>query len=289
MNKVINKKYLAKGIFSIEIEAPKIAKKALPGQFVIVVVEEDGERVPLTICDVNLDSGTILLVVEAIGHSTKILGSLNEGDFLFGVLGPLGLPSKLICEDIESLRQKRILLVGGGTGSATLIPQGRWLKEHGVAVDALLGFRSKEFIILKDKIEEVVDNLYISTDDGTYGYKGFAVNYLEDLVKKDDIKYDLAIIVGPMIMMKFTALKTKDLGIPSVVSMNPLMVDGTGMCGACRVTVGGETKFACVDGPEFDGHLVDFDEALRRQGQYKSIEIEKNHEVCDLVVGIING
>ena len=281
MYKIIDKKNLAPRIFSLEIEAPDIARSALPGQFTIVIADNMGERVPLTICDTNLDRGSVLLVVEEIGLSTRKLAKLNKGDYINGFSGPLGLPSKLLSENIEDLKNKKILLVGGGTGSATLIPQAKWLKDKGISFDAITGFRSKDFVILEDKMKALADNLYVSTDDGSYGFKGFAVSLIEHLIKDLNKKYDFCIIVGPLIMMKFTALKTMELDIPSVVSLNPIMVDGTGMCGACRLTVGCETKFACVDGPEFDAHLIDFDETLLRQRQYRRLEVQKTMNIAN--------
>lgn len=285
MYKIIKKENLAPEIYSFEIEAPRVAKKAEPGQFVIVIVSDGGERIPLTICDTNLDNNTVQIVVQAIGASTRKLAAKDAGDYISDFVGPLGLPSKFVEEDIDSLRKKNILLVGGGVGTAPLIPQAKWFKENDVKFDVLIGAKTKDFIILEDKFENLAENLYIATDDGSYGFSGMIPSAIEDLVKNKNKTYDMCIIVGPMIMMKFTALMTKSLEIPSIVSLNPLMVDGTGMCGACRVNIGGETKFACVDGPEFDAHLVDFDEALRRQSQYKDIEIKRNHEYCDLLGG----
>lgn len=289
MYKIIDKKNLAPRIFSLEIEAPDIARSALPGQFTIVIADNMGERVPLTICDTNLDRESVLLVVEEIGLSTRKLAKLKKGDYIKDFAGPLGLPSKLLDENVEELKEKKVLLVGGGTGAATLIPQGKWLKENFISFDAIIGARSKEFVLLEDKMKTYADEVFISTDDGSYGFHGFAVDLLDHLVKVKNKKYDFCVIVGPLIMMKFTSIKTKELGIPTFVSLNPIMVDGTGMCGACRVTIDGKTKFACVDGPEFDGHLVDFDEALRRQGQYKNQEKRKDHNYCELVGGMTDG
>lgn len=289
MYKILKKENLAPEIFSFVIDAPRVAKKALPGQFIILIIDEGGERIPLTICDTNIDEGSVTIVVQAIGASTKKLSSLEEGACLHDFVGPLGLPSKFVNENIESLRKERILLAGGGVGTAPLIPQAKWLKENNISFDVVTGSKTKDFVILEERFRELADDLLVATDDGSYGFHGMIPFAIEELVKKQGRHYDLCIIVGPMIMMKFTAMKTKELGIPSIVSMNPIMVDGTGMCGACRVSVGGKTKFACVDGPEFDAHQVDFDEAMRRQAQYKKVEIKKDHEHCELVGGIING
>lgn len=273
----------------MDIKAPRVAKAAQPGQFVIIIVEQSGERVPLTICDSDPEKGTVTIVTQAMGSSTKKLVAKEVGDHIKDFVGPLGKPSEFVNEDIEELKKKKILLAGGGVGTAPLIPQAKWLKENGIKFDIVTGSKNKDFVILEDQFKELTENLFIATDDGSYGFNGMVTHAIEELVVNQGNKYDLCIIVGPMIMMKFTAMTTKKLNIPSIVSLNPIMVDGTGMCGACRVTVGGETKFACVDGPEFDAHQVDFDEALRRQGQYKEEEIQKDHEYCELVGGMING
>lgn len=288
MYKILKKENLAPEIYSFYIEAPRIAKSALPGQFVIVIVSEGGERIPLTICDTNTQNGSVQIVVQAIGASTKKLVHKNEGDYIEAIVGPLGLPSKFVNEDLETLRKKHILLAGGGVGTAPLIAQAKWLKEKGVNFDIVTGSKNKDFVILEDEFKDLTDFVFIATDDGSYGFHGMVTHAIEELVNNQGKKYDLCIIVGPMIMMKFTAMTTEKLNIPSIVSLNPLMVDGTGMCGACRVSVGGETKFACVDGPEFDAHLIDFDEAMKRQSQYRDIEITRDHEYCELVGGVIN-
>lgn len=288
MFKILEKKNLAPEIYSFKIEAPRIAKRALPGQFVILIIDEKGERLPLTICDTDLDEGSVTIVVQGIGATTKKLVALEENQYIKDFVGPLGQPSKFIYEDLDSLRQKRILLAGGGVGTAPLIPQAKWLKEHKVPFDIVTGSKNKNFVILEDKFKDLADYFFVATDDGSYGFHGMVTAAIEELVLNQGRHYDLVMIVGPMIMMKFTAMTTKKLGLPSIVSMNPIMVDGTGMCGACRLTVGGETKFACVDGPEFDAHLIDFDEAMRRQAQYKEIETQKDHKACDLVGGMKN-
>ena len=279
--KIVKKEVLAPNIFSMDILAPRVAKSAKPGQFIIVIADETGERVPLTICDYDAEEGTVQIVVQAMGSSTKKMAVYEEGDYFQDFVGPLGVPSEYISEDIEELKKKKILFVAGGVGTAPVYPQVKWLHEHGVDADVIMGAKTKDLVILEDKLKSVSKNLYVATDDGSYGFKGLVTNYIEELVNNQGKEYDLCIAIGPMIMMKFVALTTKKLDIPTVVSLNPIMVDGTGMCGACRVSVGDETKFACVDGPEFDGHLVDFDEALKRQGQYKEEEIKKA-EACKL-------
>ena len=288
MYEIVGKELLAPSIYSMEILAPRVAKAALPGQFVIVIVDENGERVPLTICDFDVDKGTVTIVTQAMGSSTKKLVAKEVGESIKDFVGPLGKPSEFVNEDIEELRKKKLLLAGGGVGVAPLVPQAKWLAEHGVDFDILTGSKNKDFVILEDKFRSITENLIIATDDGSYGFHGFVNSGIEDLVVNQGRKYDAVIIIGPMIMMKFTSLTTKKLGLRSIVSLNPIMVDGTGMCGACRVTIDGETKFACVDGPEFDGDLVDWDEALRRQSQYKEEEIQKDHDYCELVGGMTN-
>ena len=278
MYKIVEKEVLAPNIFSMDIYAPRVAKSAQPGQFVIVIANETGERLPLTICDYDAEKGTVQIVVQTMGSSTKKLDMLQKGDSVQEFVGPLGVPSSYVNEDLDELRKKNILFVAGGVGTAPVYPQVKWLHERGVKVDVIMGAKNKDLVILEDKLATVAENLYVATDDGSYGFKGLVTNYIEELVNNQGKEYDLCIAIGPMIMMKFVALTTKNLDIPTVVSLNPIMVDGTGMCGACRVTVGDETKFACVDGPEFDGHIVDFDEAMKRQGQYKVEEIKKDEQ-----------
>lgn len=272
--KIVEKKFLAPNIVSLDVHAPRVANSAQPGQFVIIIVDEAGERIPLTICDYNKEKGTVNIVIQTIGASTKRIAALEEGDYLKDFVGPLGQPSEYVNEDLEELKKKKFLFVAGGVGTAPVYPQVKWFKEHGIDVDVIIGAKTEELIILEDKMKEVAGNVYPCTDDGSYGFNGMVTGVIEDLVKNQGKKYDTAIIIGPMIMMKFACMLTKDLGIRTVVSLNPIMVDGTGMCGACRVNVGGETKFACVDGPEFDGHLVDWDLALKRITQYKEEEAE---------------
>lgn len=272
MFKITKKKLLVPNIYLMDIEAPRVAKSSQPGQFVIVKTDEKGERVPLTICDYDEEKGTVTIVYQAVGNSTKDMAKYNEGDFYQDFVGPLGQPSEFVHENIEELKEKSILFISGGVGAAPVYPQVKWLHNKGVKVDVIMGSRSKDLLILEDEMKAVADNVYVTTDDGSYGFKGLVTEKFKDLVENEGKKYDLVVAIGPIVMMKFVALTTKPYGIRTVVSMNPLMVDGTGMCGACRVTVGEETKFACVDGPEFDGHLVDFDEAIRRQTMYKSEE-----------------
>ncbi|MBE5849807.1 MAG: sulfide/dihydroorotate dehydrogenase-like FAD/NAD-binding protein [Lachnospiraceae bacterium] len=271
MYKILKAQNLASNIFLMEVEAKRVAAAAQPGQFVIVKMDEKGERIPLTICDYDREKGTITIVVQTIGASTIRMQNLKAGDSFRDFVGPLGKPSEFVNEDIESLKKKKILFVGGGLGTAPVYPQVKWLHEHGVDADVIVGAKTKDLVILEKEMDEVAKNLYITTDDGSYKRKGMVTEVIKDLVEKGN-KYDVCVAIGPMIMMKFVCLLTKDLGIPTIVSMNPIMVDGTGMCGACRLIVGDEVKFACVDGPEFDGHLVDFDQAMKRQNLYKTEE-----------------
>ena len=281
MYKIVGKKLLAPNIYSIDIEAKRVAKASLPGQFIILRVDENSERIPLTICDTNIEKGLVNIVVQSMGNSTKKLVGLSVGDEVKDFTGPLGRPSELIFKDIEELKKNKILFVAGGVGTAPIYPQVKWLHEKGVNVDIITGSKTKDLVILEEELKAISKELFIATDDGSYGFHGMVTHAIDYLVEEGK-KYDLCIAIGPMIMMKFTCLTTKKHNIPTIVSLNPIMVDGTGMCGACRVTVGGNTKFACVDGPEFNGHLVDFDEALNRQGQYRMEEEEKNHHECEL-------
>lgn len=271
MYKILKAQNLASNIFLMEVEAKRVAAAAQPGQFVIVKMDEKGERIPLTICDYDREKGTITIVVQTIGASTIRMQNLKAGDSFRDFVGPLGKPSEFVGEDIESLKKKKILFVGGGLGTAPVYPQVKWLHEHGIDADVIVGAKTKDLVILEEEMEKVAGNLYITTDDGSYKRKGMVTEVIKDLVEKGN-KYDVCVAIGPMIMMKFVCLLTKELGIPTIVSMNPIMVDGTGMCGACRLIVGDEVKFACVDGPEFDGHLVDFDQAMKRQNLYKTEE-----------------
>lgn len=277
MYKIVKKELLAPQIYLMDIMAPRVAKTAKPGQFLIAIMDKKGERIPLTICDTDSDKGTVTIVFQAVGSSTRRISMFEEGDSFAGFVGPLGNPSEFINESMEELTKKKIVFIAGGVGAAPVYPQVKWLHEHGIKADVIIGGRSKEFILLEEKIKAVAGNLYIATDDGSCGYKGLVTNLLRDLVEKEGKKYDSVVAIGPMIMMKFVCKLTLELGIKTTVSLNAIMVDGTGMCGACRVTVGGKTKFTCVEGPEFDGHLVDFDEAIRRQNLYKSEEAVMEH------------
>ncbi len=271
MYKVVKKEELAANIYLMEVEAKRVARRCQPGQFVIVRTDSESERIPLTICDYDREEGTVTIVFQTVGAGTKIMAQLEEGDAFHDFVGPLGRPSELVGEEPEALRQKKILFIAGGVGAAPVYPQVKWLHEQGVAADVIVGSKTKDLLILEKEMEAVAGNLYVTTDDGSYGRSGMVTQTLKDLVAEGK-QYGLCVAIGPMIMMKFVCLLTKELGIPTIVSLNPIMVDGTGMCGACRVTVGGKVKFACVDGPEFDGHGVNFDEAMRRQQIYKTAE-----------------
>lgn len=271
MFKILEARTLANNIFLMDIEAPRVAKSCLPGQFVIIRSHEDGERIPLTICDYDREKGSVTIVVQIIGAGTLRLSKLKTGDYLQDFVGPLGRPSELTETPIEELKKKKIVFVAGGLGTAPVYPQAKWLHEHGVDCDVIIGAKTKDLIILEKEMNSV-SNLYLTTDDGSYGRSGMVTKVLEDLVTNEGHSYDLCICIGPMIMMKFVCLLTKKLEIHTIVSMNPVMVDGTGMCGGCRLMVGGEVKFACVDGPEFDGHLVDFDLAMKRSAMYRTEE-----------------
>jgi ferredoxin--NADP+ reductase len=269
---IVKKESLANSIYLMDVKAPRVAKNCYPGQFVIVKMDEKGERVPLTICDYNREEGTVTIVFQALGSSTKLMATFEEGEAFRDFTGPLGHKSELIDMPREELSAKRILFVAGGVGAAPVYPQVKWMKENGYDVDCIIGARNKDLIILEDRMRPFTKDLYITTDDGSYGFKGNVNDCIKDLVNNQGKHYDLVIAIGPMIMMKFVCLLTKELGIRTIVSMNPVMVDGTGMCGACRLSIGNEIKFACVDGPEFDGHLVNFDEAMKRLQMYKSEE-----------------
>lgn len=281
MYKILKAELLADKIYLMDVEAPRIAKSCQPGEFVIVKMDEKGERIPLTICDYDREKGSITIVFQTVGSSTEKMAVLTTGDSFEDVVGPLGNASEFIHEDIEELKKKKFLFVAGGVGTAPVYPQVKWMKEHGIDVDVIVGSKTKDLLILEDAMRKQAGNLYVTTDDGSYERKGMVTEVIKDLVQNQGKKYDVCVAIGPMIMMKFVCLLTKELGIPTVVSLNPVMVDGTGMCGACRVTVGGEVKFACVDGPEFDGHKVNFDEAMKRQMMYKSEEGRKVLKVIE--------
>lgn len=275
MNKILKKVELAPQIYLMDIEATRVAKSSKPGQFIIIRIDDKGERIPLTICDYNPQENTVTIVFQVLGRSTERMAMLQVGDSIADFAGPLGQPSDLIYEDIDELKHKNILFIAGGVGTAPVYPQVKWLSERGIKADVIIGTRTKDTLILEAEMKSVAKNVYVATNDGSYGYNGLVTDVLKDLVINKGIKYDHVVAIGPMIMMKFATMLTKELGIKTVVSLNPIMVDGTGMCGACRVTVGDEVKFACVDGPEFDGHLVNFDEAMRRQSLYKTEEGKK--------------
>ena len=272
MYKILKKKWLSKNICLMEVEAKDLSLSAKPGQFLIVKKDEFGERIPLTVCDYDVEKGTVTIVFFVLGKSTKDIGTLEEGEYFKDVVGPLGVESEFLHEDLEVLKNKKVLFVGGGVGTAPIYPQVKWFAKNGLKADVIVGAKTKELLILEDELKNVADNLYIATDDGSYGFHGLVTDVIDDLIKNQNKHYDHVVAIGPMIMMKFVCLKTKEYGIKTTVSLNPLMVDGTGMCGACRVRIGDKIKFACVDGPEFDGHLVDFDEAMRRQNMYKTEE-----------------
>ena len=272
MYPIVRKETLADNIILMDIKAPRVAAECLPGQFIIAKTDEVGERIPLTICDYDREKETVTIVVQTIGAGTERMMSLNEGDALEDFVGPLGCASELCLEEnLEETKKKNIVFIAGGLGTAPVYPQVKWLHEHGIDADVIMGSRTKDLLFYIDEMKAVAGNVYVTTDDGTYGFHGNGCQQLEALVNEGK-HYDVCVAIGPMIMMKFVTILTKKLEIPTIVSMNPIMVDGTGICGACRLMVGGEVKFACVDGPEFDGHLVDFDQAMKRQQQYKTEE-----------------
>ena len=281
MYPILRSEKLADKIYLMEVEAPRVAKACEPGQFVIVKTDEVGERIPLTICDYDREKGSVTIVIQTVGASTERMVKLQAGENLMDFVGPLGCASEMIHTDLEELKKKKIVFIAGGLGTAPVYPQVKWLHNHGVDCDVIMGSKTKDFLIYVEEMKKVATNLYVTTDDGSYGFHGMGTNQLQALVDEGK-HYDLCIAIGPMIMMKFVCKLTKELGIPTIVSMNPIMVDGTGMCGACRLTVGGEVKFACVDGPEFDGHLVDFDQAMKRQQTYKT---EEGRAMLKLVEG----
>lgn len=279
MFKILKREMLTPNICKMVVEAPRIAKAAKPGQFLIVRPNEKGERIPLTISDYDTEQGTVTIVTQLIGASSAAIIATQEGEFFNDVVGPLGNPSAFVTMSDEELKDARYIFIAGGVGTAPVYPQAKWLHERGVAVDVIIGAKTKDLLIYTDELASACDNLYLCTDDGSTGFKGLVTALLEKLVSEDGKKYTQAVAIGPMIMMKFCTLTCKKLQIPEDVSLNMLMVDGTGMCGACRVTVAGKTKFACVDGPEFNGYDVDFDEAMRRLGQYKKEEAAAREEL----------
>ena len=271
MYKIIKAEKLNEIVYLMVVEAPMVAKHCQPGQFIIVKEDDAGERIPLTICDYDREAGTVTIVFQPIGASTEKFAKLQAGDSFEDFVGPLGCPSEFVNEDPEELKKEKILFVAGGVGTAPVYPQVKWLHEHGIDADVIVGAKTKDLIILEKEMEAVAGNLYITTDDGSYGRSGMVTKVIDDLIAEGKT-YTKCVAIGPMIMMKFCCLTTQKYNIPTIVSMNPIMVDGTGMCGACRVIVGDEVKFACVDGPEFDGHLVDWNLAIQRQQMYKTEE-----------------
>ena len=280
MYKIVQKRQLNSAVTLMEVEAPLIAKKAQAGQFIIFRVDEKGERVPLTIADYDREKGTVTIIFQIVGRSTMLLNQLEVGDSILDFVGPLGKPS-----EVEGF--KKVAVIGGGVGCAIAYPTAKALFKNGTEVDMIAGFRSKDIVILEDEMRAACTNLYITTDDGTYGEKGFVTNKLQSLIDAGN-KYDCVIAIGPVIMMKFVAQVTRPYRIKTIVSLNPIMIDGTGMCGGCRVKVDGKIKFACVDGPDFDGHLVDFDELMKRNTSYKEEEAEERAHVCRLTGGVRN-
>ena len=281
MYKILEKRELNGQVTLMVIDAPLIAKKALAGQFIIFRTDEKGERVPLTIADYDREKGTITIIFQKVGRSTMMLGEFNEGDSILDVVGPLGVPTEI------PEGAKKVAVIGGCVGCAIAYPQAKALFNAGVEVDVIAGFRSKDIVILEDEMRAVSTNLYITTDDGSYGAKGFVTNKLQELIDAGN-KYDCVIAIGPVPMMKFVCAVTKPYGIKTIVSLNPIMIDGTGMCGGCRVRVGGEIKYACVDGPDFDGHQVDFDELMHRNSAYRDIEQRDREHVCRITGGVRN-
>ncbi len=276
MVKIVRKKVLNPTVTLLEVEAPLIAKKAHAGQFIIFRLDEYGERVPLTIADYDREKGTVTIIFQKVGLSTELLADLNEGDTILDFVGPLGMPTEI------PEGAKRVCVIGGGVGCAIAYPQAKTLHAEGVSVDVIAGFRSKDIVILEKEFQAASDNFYLMTDDGTYGEKGLVTNKLQELID-GGVKYDCVIAIGPIPMMKFVCKTTEPYGLKTLVSLNPLMIDGTGMCGCCRVTVGGKVRFACVDGPDFDGHQVDFDELMNRNAVYREREAEeKERHTCRL-------
>ncbi|MBQ2984818.1 MAG: sulfide/dihydroorotate dehydrogenase-like FAD/NAD-binding protein [Clostridia bacterium] len=275
MFRIVRKEILQPSVTLYEIEAPLIAKKAQPGQFIILRVDENGERIPITIYDYDTEKGTVSIIVQTVGATTLKLSKLNEGDCLYNFVGPLGKAT-------ETEGRKKVAVVGGGVGCAIAYPVLKKFHDDGAEVHAIIGFRSKDLLILEDKFKAASDHLVVCTDDGSYGRKGLVTEALKELIDAGN-QYDEVFAIGPMVMMKFVSLTTQPYGIPTTVSMSPIMIDGTGMCGGCRLSVGGETKFACVDGPDFDGHKVDWNIAVKRSQMYAQFEKHKYEETCNLL------
>lgn len=282
MYRIIKAEELAANIYLMDVEAPRVARSCQPGQFVIVRMDEEGERIPLTICDYDREKGIITIVFQVVGAATEMMRHLQAGDSFHDFVGPLGCASEFVQEDEASLKEKKILFVAGGLGTAPVYPQVKWLHERGIDADVIVGAKTRDLLIMEEEMKAVAGNLYITTDDGSYGRSGMVTKVIEDLMESEGKSYDVCVAIGPMIMMKFASITARSLGLPVIVSLNTLMVDGTGMCGACRVTVAGKTRFACVEGPEFDGYEVDFDEAMRRQGMYRGHEQASEPHVCKI-------
>ena len=274
MFQILKKEVLNSTVIRMVVSAPLVARKAKAGQFIILRVDSEGERIPLTIADYDRENGTLTIIFQIVGATTEKLNRLNEGDYICDFAGPLGKPS-----EVEGF--KKVAVIGGGVGCAIAYPTAKALSENGTQVHSIVGFRNRDLVILEDEFKQVSQKLVLVTDDGSYGEKGLVTDALKKMVESGE-RYDLVIAIGPLVMMKFVSILTKELGIKTVVSMNPVMIDGTGMCGGCRLTVGGEVKFACVDGPEFDGHLVDFDEAMKRSSMYRDFERHAHDEACNL-------
>ena len=277
MNKIIKKKNLNSQVTLMEIDAPEIARKAEPGQFIILRVNEDGERIPLTVADYDREKGTVTIIFQIVGATTMALNQLNEGDYIQDFAGPLGTPT-----NTENL--KKVAVVGGGVGCAIAYPVAKKLHLKNCTVHSIIGFRNKELVILEDEFKAVSDRISVMTDDGSYGEKGLVTDALKKLIESGE-QYDEVFAIGPLVMMKYVSKLTREYGIKTTVSMNPIMIDDTGMCGGCRLTVGGKTKFACVDGPDFDGHEVDFDEAIERSTMYREFEQQAREDHCRLFNG----
>ncbi len=277
MYKIVKKEFLTPIICLMDVEAPRLAAAAQPGQFLIVRAREQGERIPLTICDYDKEKGTVTIVTQIVGASSRLICHLEEGDYFTDLVGPLGIPSEFVNWKDEEFSGKKFLFVAGGLGTAPVYPQAKYLHSKGANVDVIMGARNRDILIFEKEMGEVCDNLYICTDDGSKGVKGFVTDMVDKIMAEGNT-YDQAVAIGPMVMMKFTTLTMKKYNVPLTVSLNTIMVDGTGMCGACRVSVGGKTRFACVEGPEFDAYQVDFDEAMRRQSMYRDFEVEADHK-----------
>ena len=275
MYRIVKKKVLNPTVTLMEIDAPLVAKSAEPGQFIILRVDEEGERIPLTVADYDREKGTVTIIFQIVGAGTQMLNAKNEGDYIPDFVGPLGKPTHT-----EGL--KKVCVVGGGVGCAIALPVARALREQGASVTSIIGFRNKDLVILEDEFKACSDDFYMMTDDGSYGRQGNVCVPLKELLEKGEA-FDEVITIGPLIMMKFVCAATKPYGVKTIASMNPIMIDGTGMCGGCRLTVGGEMKFACVDGPEFDGHLIDFDEAMSRSRTYADFEQREREDSCNLL------